>query len=179
MFRRAETADFSLAIADHRPVFAKFVLHEDCGMTDEREDDMCRIMFDIARLRQAQCREHFCQLLARTPPTTHEVPVDDHELLLTTFWRHCLTQACPWSQCVARNKWYSDYNWTQILMARQERERFFWYGRHFLKLFLARAFRVWANVDTAEVSARAIRITSSIKQDQTWRSKRFMSSPSK
>ena len=129
MLRRAETAGFSLAIADkedHQPVSAKFVLREDCGMTDEREDDKCRIMFDRARLRQAECREHFCQLLARAPPTPDEVSVDDHELLLTTFWRQCLTQTCPRSQCVARNKWYSDYNWTQILMARQESERFFW-----------------------------------------------------
>ena len=56
MLRRAVTADFSPGIADkedHRPVFAKFVLREDCGMTA----GSC--------LRQAECR----LLLARVPPT--------------------------------------------------------------------------------------------------------------
>ena len=102
-------------------------------MTDKREDDKCRIMFDRARLRQAECREHFCQLLARAPPIPDEVPVDDHDLLLTTFWRHCLPAVPMWNR-------------TQIL------------GRHLGKLFLARAIRGWSNVDTAEVSARIRRL---------------------
>ena len=88
MLHRAGTADFSLAIADkedHRPAFAKFVLHEECEMADECEADRNRIMFDRARLRQAECREHFCHLFARAPPMPADVSVDNHELLLTTF----------------------------------------------------------------------------------------------
>ena len=49
------TADFSVAIADkedHRPVFAKFVLRDDRGMTGRKEDDKSRITFDRARLRR-------------------------------------------------------------------------------------------------------------------------------
>ena len=34
-------------------------------------------------------------------PYQSEVSVEDHEVLLTTFWRQRLTQACPRSQCVA------------------------------------------------------------------------------
>ena len=63
--------------------------------------------------------------LARAPPMPADVSVDKHELLLTTFWKQCLTQACPRSHCVARNKWYSEDTWTQIVLARQKRERFF------------------------------------------------------
>ena len=40
------------------------------------------------------------------------------------------------------------------MLARQERERFFWYGRHIAKLFLARVFGGWANVEVTEISAR-------------------------
>ena len=116
-------------------------------MTDEGKSDKDRITFDGARLRQEECREYFCQLLACALPVPDDVAVDDHERLLTTFWRQCLTQACPRPQCVARNKWYPDYTWTQILMARHERGRFFWYGRHLAKFFLARAFGGWAKVD--------------------------------
>ena len=68
MLHRAGTADFSVAIADnedHRLVFAKFVLRDVCEMADECEADRSRIVFDRARLRQAECREHFCQLSAR------------------------------------------------------------------------------------------------------------------
>ena len=71
MLRRAGTADFSLAIADkedHRLVFAKFVLRDVCGTTDECTDERSRITFDRARLGQAECREYFCQLLGRAPP---------------------------------------------------------------------------------------------------------------
>ena len=39
-------------------------------------------------------------------------------------------------------------------MARHERGRFFWHGRHLAKLFLARAFDGWAKVDTTGVMAR-------------------------
>ena len=65
------TADFSLAIADkedHRLVFAKFVLRDVCGTTDECTDERSRITFDLARLGQAEFREYFCQLLGRAPP---------------------------------------------------------------------------------------------------------------
>ena len=69
MLQRAGTADFSLAIADkedHRPVFAKFVLRDDGGMTDEGKSDKDRITVDGTRLGQEECREYFCQLLAIT-----------------------------------------------------------------------------------------------------------------
>ena len=112
MLQRAGTADF--------------VLRDDGGMTDEGKSDKDRITFDRARLGQEECREYFCQLLACAPPTPDDVAVDDHERLLTTFWRQCLTQACQRPECGARNKWYSHYTWTQILMARHERGRFFW-----------------------------------------------------
>ena len=127
MLHRAETADFSLAIADkedHRPLFAKFVLREECEMADEGKADSSRIKFDRARLGQAECRVHFCQLLPRVPAMPADVSVGNHELLLTTFWKQCLTQACLRSQCVAQNKWYSEHTWTQIVLAKQERERF-------------------------------------------------------
>ena len=115
MLQRAGTADFSLAIADkedHRPVFAKFVLRDDGGTIDEGKSDKDRITFDRARLGQEECREHFRQLLACAPPMPDDVSVDDHERLLTTFWRQCLTQACPRPQRVARNKWNFDHSWT-------------------------------------------------------------------
>ena len=67
------------------------------------------IMFDRARLRQAEYHEHFCQLLASAPPMPADASVDQHELLLTTFWKQCKTQACPRSRCVARNKWYFEH----------------------------------------------------------------------
>ena len=66
-------------------------------MADECEADRSRVMFDRARLRQAERCEH-------VPPMPADVSVDNHELLLTTFWKQCLTQACPRLQCVERNK---------------------------------------------------------------------------
>ena len=154
MLHRARTADFSLAIADKED-------HDQClrnlfcvkRVADERKADRSSIMFDRARLRQAECREHLCQLIASAPPMPADISMDQHELLLTTFWKQCLKQACPRSQCVARNKWYSEHTWTHIVLARQERERFFWYGRHLVKLFLARGFGGRANVDVTVISA--------------------------
>ena len=90
----------------------------------------------------------------RAPPKPADFSVDNHELPLTTFWKQCLTQACPRSHCVVRNKWYSEHTWTQSVLARQERKRFFWYGRHLVKLFLHRVFGGWDNVDVTEISAR-------------------------
>ena len=40
-------------------------LCEECEVADECEGDKSGIVFDRPWLRQAECREHFCQLLAR------------------------------------------------------------------------------------------------------------------